>query len=132
MPPLEQMDLTEKAILWELMRRDEDGDPVVAGEGVEIDVRWVVGQRLVMDAQGNQRAVDATVVVDQDVPLGSVLWRGSRSDLEATTLTGTDTLPDDSLMEAVVKNEAWDLKGCDVRRTLGLVYFRDTFPSRGT
>jgi hypothetical protein len=121
MPPFEVMDLNQTALLWEKTGDDLHGEPVLA-EPVEISVRWVWEDRVASGSQGNPVALDATVVVEIDVPWGSVLWEGDLDDWYSAGSAGA------YLMEVASLSTTPDIKNRHTRRTLGLTRFRGELP----
>lgn len=90
---------------------------------VEIKVRWVQTKREAIDPQGNVIAIDATVIVDREVVVGSKLWLGPLADYYGT---GGD---DVEFVEVVSVARTPDLKNRAIRRELGVRRFRGTLPS---
>lgn len=124
MPAIETAYRRQKAVLWPWSGYDSYAEPL-RGEPVEIDVRWLNKSREVPGPQGSPITVDATAVVDREIVVGSLMWLGELADWYGTGSAGDDT----ALMEVVAYGEVPDLKGRDIRRTVGLVYFRDTPPA---
>lgn len=132
MPPIEEVDLHQKAVLWPKAGFDRHGQPKV-GTGVSIDVRWDSKRRQMVDSQGNPVAVDATAVVLIEIEPGSAMWLApdnSYDPLEQWYGTGSAG-EDSSVMEVAVYNETPDTKARVVRRTVGLTFYRDTLPEQG-
>lgn len=121
MPPLERTDLRQRAVLWPAIGRDRFGQSTV-GSPVEIRVRWLDTQTSMLDAQGNTVTIDATAIVEQDIPLGSQMWLGTLNNLP-----GTGLVPERGLMEVKKVDGGLDLKARNVRRTVGLI--RVKYPS---
>ena len=123
MPALESLDRKQKAAYWEAYtaanQLDNYGQRNVKSP-VELKVRWVEGQREMLDAQGNSIAVDATAVVDRVIPLGSILWLGALADVPN---------PITQLHEVISRENTPDIKGRNMRRTVGLKRFRDALPT---
>ena len=127
MPPIETAWRYQKAVLWPALTRrgraltDKNGVVRVdLSAPVELSVRWEWGYREILDANGNTVAVNATVVVDRDVVVGSRMWQG---ELEDWVGTGSGGDAEEVLMVAVV-DKAEDIKGIHTRRELGLVRYR--------
>lgn len=119
MPPLETADLHQKVVLYE-----KSGAPDRFGESkvkaaVEIDARWELVQRTITGPNGNPLAIDSVAVVDQDIPLGSLLWLGKKADLPS---------PVTNLREVVAKEETPDLKNRFTYREVLLRRYRDSLP----
>lgn len=75
------------------------------------------------NTQGNDVQIDATVVSAQDIPEGSLLWLGSLTDISGTG-TGTDTTPDNNIMEVVSFDVTKDLKNRHTRREAMLARYK--------
>lgn len=127
MPPIEEDDCPDTAVLWPAgLPYDTQGQPTI-GAPVELaypnGVRWCPSTSQVLDPKGNLISLDATVVVLQDIPIGSHMWLGCLDDWAGSG----GGVQDDQLM--VVKtftrtpmfegDKGWDL----YRRTVGLMRF---------
>ncbi len=75
-----------------------------------------------MDRKGNSVDIEARVVVAQDVPIQSLMWKGCLADW-----TG-----EGDVMEVVGKATDPDIKGRNYRRLLLLRRFRSALPDEGT
>lgn len=125
MPAPEVAYREQTAVLWPERGFDDDGH-VKVGSPVEIQVRWNTGRTMALDPQGNKIAVDATMVVNRKLGVGSVLFKGALADWVGT---GSGSAGDgDELMQVATFSEVPDLKGRFTRRVAGLVWFRDTLP----
>ena len=122
MPDIESSDRYQTAVLWAAGGYDDYGEQTV-GDPVEVQVRWVNNRSEALDANGNMIAIDATVVLAQDVAIGDKMWLGTLDDLP-----GTGYQPDEDVMEVVTFGKTPDLKGRFYRREAGLKRFRDTLP----
>lgn len=130
MPAFETMDLTEKALLWETTGGlDQYGQYAYEflDSPVQRCVRWVEKRSLASDANGNPLSLDATVIMDREVAVGSLMWRGSLTDLPGT---GT-AAPETDLMIVVLRSRTKDIKGRYTRWSYGLTRFKDTLPTEG-
>lgn len=123
MPALETMDRHQTAVLWEMIGVDANNETVV-GEPSEIQVRWVDRPSQVSGAEGHPTTVDATAVVAQDIPIGSLMWLGTLEDFYGVGSAGDDA----AIMEVVSAPVASDLKNRVYRRTVGLRYYRSSLP----
>lgn len=129
MPALESSYRRQTAVLWEVYAVDKFNEPL-RDTPVEIDVRWNTRQSEAADAQGNRVVLDATAVVGRAIPVGSLMWLGELADFVGT---GTGSSGDDTeIMEVMTYSETPDLKARNVRREVGLAYFRDTMPALRT
>lgn len=129
MPSLEHLDLTDKALLWEVVRYSREGQQIVSAL-VEIPVRWEEGQFEKADDIGQLLVVDVVLATNQNIPLGSLLWEGSEEDLEE--LVGTSGIPESGIYEVVTRNRGKDLKGRVSRYEFGLKRFKDAMPDIAT
>ncbi len=110
----------QKATLWTKNGDDDYGGAKVNAK-VEIKVRWEEKRSEAVDKDGNTIAIDATVVVDQEIAVGSIMWLGALADVAD---------PPVNLKEVVVYNETPDLKSRGIpRRTVGLVKYSNQLPS---
>lgn len=123
MPAPEVSFLRQKAVLLPATGTDDYGRKSV-GTAVEIDCRWINKRSEVLAPNGQTIAVDATVIVKREIPIGSVLWLGRLADWAGTGF-GED---DGTLMESVSYNETPDLKARVTRRTVGLIRRADALP----
>ena len=134
MPAPERSYRRQKAVYWQASGYADDGRHKRVQNAEELSVRWVKKQAEMLDPQGNTAKVDATVVVDRVMPIGSILWEGSLQDLwdalpGTGTGTGTSYVPTSDLFEVVSYRETPDLKGRVVRQVVGVNRDRDTMPS---
>lgn len=127
MPPIETAHRPQKALLWSVQGVNDRGNPTVdRGNPTELDVWWATGRTEALDPQGNTVAIDAAVVVDRHVPVGSAMWLGSEAEWlgSGTGSAGEAT----EVMQVVTYNEAPDLKGRNYRRVVGLIRYGDSLP----
>lgn len=124
MPSIETAYLTQDAVLFPFDGTDIHNE-IKRGDPVEIKVRWLTGRSQSLSAQGTPLALDATVIVDRVIENRSLLFLGSLSEWLGTGSEGDDS----ELMEVVSYKETPDLKGRVERRSVGLVYYRDTPPA---
>lgn len=124
MPPLETADRRQKALYYEFVRRDRNGEPVVRS-WVELDVRFTLRRREMTAPDGTPIVTDATVKTDQQLTFGSVLWEGGASDIVGTAADPTTG----SYYTVVTETRAADVKNRFTSRTYGLQRFRDTLPT---
>jgi hypothetical protein len=130
MPSLETIDLYDVAVLWARNGRDNRyGEPDVDAP-VEIQCRWIQSRREVMGPDNTPIALDATVIVRQLVPIGSLMLLGTLNDWYGTG-TGTGSGSSDEaieLMQVETHSITPDLRHRSTRREMGLVKFRGTLP----
>jgi hypothetical protein len=98
MPPLEEMDRHQDAVLWQSGATDEFGRPT-AGPPVGLKVRWIQKRGEGVDSNGDAVAYDARVILDREVTVGSHMWLGSLEDWddegadEVMYVAGTNKVP---------------------------------------
>lgn len=123
MPSLETKDRRQAALLFARTGSDDYGEPTVA-EPIEIRVRWNTKRTEVQDANGSTIALDAVVVVDRVISIGSRMWLGEEADWYGTG-SGTDESQDQEMHVVRTYDEVKDVKARHTRRTVGLSKFRD-------
>lgn len=124
MATLETADLHHTAILWEIDGHDSEGNPL-RGQPEEIDVRWTWLVEDLIDATGQKLTSVARVAVNQEIPVGSWMWKGELEDWYFSGSAGPGT----NLMQVVDYRESDDIKGIETRRLVRLIRFRDTPPA---
>ena len=110
----------QKAVYWEANGYDNYGQPKVDA-AVELDVRWEDIYEEALDSQGNTIALDAMVVVDREVPVGSIFWKGALEDYEALSSPS-------GYKQAMYYGDIPDIKGEYTRQTVKLMRFSDELP----
>ena len=132
MPALELAGRHEWLLLWEAGVADDYGQLKRSARFIALQCLWQEKRGQGVDAKGNVVAYDGTIHLNRDVPLGSVLWRGSYDDLLAElqgTGTGSDLSPTEDLMEVVTKLRDMDLRGRVVARGYGFRRLKDSLPT---
>jgi len=86
---------------------------------VELDVRWEEKQTDALNARGETIKVDVTVVVNQDITVGSLMWLGAKDDLPS---------PVTDLKEVVSFSKTPNIKGTKFRRVVGLIRYSNSLP----
>ena len=126
MPAFEVRDLFQRAVLWPFLGQfDEHGQHMVSLEAVdEIPVRWNDVHKEALDRDGNSVAINAEVVVQQPVPIGSNLWLGRLIDLPRPGL-----LPPSNVMVVISTTKTPDMKNRNQRQTLSLMRLKDQLSS---
>lgn len=123
MPPLEYADLWQKAVYWEYLRKDREGNIVVKAP-VEISCRWEKGTRQVVTGQGETLSINGTVFVKDSLVLNSILKLGKLVDL---------TTPTHNLTIVVFQDgEVPDLKNRYTQQTMLVSHYGETLPTIGT
>lgn len=121
MTQLEVSDLKDRAVLWAAGELPDIYGQPRAQDPIEIPVRWVAQSREMQDPAGNTIMVDVTAVVSQAVAVGSTMWHGRLSRL--------DELEVNDVLRVAAFSEVPDLKGRNLRRTLGLARYKSYPPS---
>lgn len=80
--PLETKTLRDDAVLRQ-KTGDDQASEATLGAAAKVKVRWVDRESQELTPDGFQVDVDAIVITDRDVEVGSVIWKG-------TTLAPTD------------------------------------------
>lgn len=138
MPSLEEMDRHQRAVLWTLKtgrsRYDKFGNPVTDAP-VEVWVRWIDGVIDTLRPDGTPLRLDAQVIADQDIPIGSVMWLavGCPDDDDAVSFYYSEGSggEDTGLMTVETRKFGLDLKGREDRWEFGLSKFMDTPATQG-
>ncbi len=124
MPPIEVVERNQTAILWRFAGYDSSGESVVE-DPVEVRVRWEDvrtdprrGQMVGPD--GNLISLIAEVVVDREITVGSLMWKGRLRDYNANFET--------QVREVVLYSETPDVKGRVSRREVGLGFYKGSVP----
>jgi hypothetical protein len=132
MPALESDNLWQYAVLWVPTGTDRYGRRTVDRENPrEVRCRWEYGRKGTLNPQGETVALDATVVVDSLVPVGSQLWPGRLIEWQGLNGGLGDDPLDEPLYEVLTSSAIPDIKGRNTRRTLGLVRSKDTLNTNG-
>lgn len=122
MPPLERSHRRQKAVLWApLPGLDNYGERRVAAPR-EILVRWVDTLASAPGTQGGSDPHDATAVVGEAIPVGSILWKGALADWTPTS---------SGLMQVVRYGETPDVKNRFTARQVALRRYGDKLPATG-
>lgn len=130
MPPIEMMDMLQTAVVWQALARANRKGETQVGEPEEIPVRWTWGRSQTIDARGNHINIDANAVVDQSIPLGSLIALGKLEDwLDVGTAPISSLSTLNELMVVVTYREVTDIKHRPeqghIRRRLGLRRYKD-------
>lgn len=124
MPDIRVSNLYQWAVLWPTTGGTaESGEPLV-GPPVEIRCRWIDRRSESLDPDGQPIALDATVIVDREIPIGSNMWKGKLKDWYGTGSAGSGI----GLMAVKTSGTTPDIKNRGIRRRVGLMKFRDSLP----
>ncbi len=124
MPAMEQSGRYQAAVLWPKAGQDRYSEPL-RGAAVELRVRWNTTRREVIDSAGNRISLDAEVVLDRLVTVGSLFWLGTLQEFNATGSADNGV----EIMEVVSYEETFDDKGRASEKVAGLKRFRATLPA---
>ena len=121
MPAFEVFDLNQKAVLWPTAGPKDRYGVLQVGDPVEIFVRWENTRCEMLNSKGEVIGVDASVVTDRDITVGSRMWLGELADWYGTG-SGVE---DDEVMQVLSVEKATDLKGRILRRELLLCRYKN-------
>lgn len=121
MPHLTKKPLRQKAVYWERVGYDENGDPIVTDDPLEIKVRWEEGLLAGINEFGEPIAVTAVVDVDREIPVKSILWLGSIDDIPTTG-------PTEGLVIVVGHVDIPNIKARQHQRSVTVQRWRDRLP----
>lgn len=124
MPPIETDGLIHKAVLWKFKRRDGYGEPVVHPP-VEIDARWRWARTQSVGPDGQTIALDASIIVAEEVDLDGVIWQGTLKQWNALPADAADR----KLMQVKTSSTVEDIKGVEQKRRVGAARFKNTLPT---
>jgi len=108
----------QTAVYWKASGHDNYGQPKVTTP-VEIQVRWEKGRNESTGPNGELQAIDGTLVVDREIPIGSILWLGVLADYVST----------DTKMQVLDYKETPDIKNRNVHRAVTVKRYTDTLPT---
>lgn len=127
MPPLEAPLRLDKMVVWDAVGNDTDGETIVSDTAYQLDVEWDWTRREVTDAQGETIVIDATVAVDREVLVGSIVWLGELGMIPQSLDFSQEANP---LCKVASYKPTKDLKGRNVARQLLVNRFRGTLPTQ--
>lgn len=132
MPSPTTQSLYQAAVLWPALFYDGYGQRVVSDVAVPLRVKWDEKRSQATDNQGNTITLDATVIVDREIGIGSKMWRGRLEDWPGNTVDGQKVGSDEAIAAAEKRvmivatyNEVQDVKGRAAMRTVGLQRSQD-------
>jgi hypothetical protein len=109
MPPLEEMDRNQDAVLWEVTgRKDRKGRNIIT-QPVPLKVQWDKVYRIRRNPDGTSTLVQGEVLVDRVIAVGSLMMLGTLDDWGDLGTGSTGVAG--PLMEVVGYRETQDLKG---------------------
>lgn len=120
MPPIEQEDRLQDALLWLADGVNEYGETLL-GSPEPVKVRWVNKRRQATNPTGGTATVDATVVLDREVPVGSNMYEGTFEDYYELGTSGDRA----GIMEVVTMDVTPDINNREFRYEAGLAFYRE-------
>jgi hypothetical protein len=121
-PPIERSHRRQKAVLWApLPGVDNYGERRVTAPR-EILVRWTDTLASAGGTQGGSAPHDATVIVGEEIPVGSIMWLGALADWSPAA---------GGLMQVVRYGKTPDVKNRFVARQVALRRYSDKLPATG-
>lgn len=124
MPAPEGAFRRQDAVLWPASGHNDYGERQV-GEPVELRVRWNTTRQEAVAPDGNTVQLTAVVVVDRVIEVGGLMYLGTLEEWYGTGSAGDDS----ELHQIITYRETPDLKGRFIRRTVGLMKWKDTLPT---
>lgn len=122
---MESDNLEQTALLWEAVGVDDFGVITVSATPVEVNVRWNETKGESSSSQQSPISKTPDVIVDRDIPIGSIMWLGGFLDVEGT---GTSTTPEGNFKQVTKFSKIPDIKGDSYFRSVGLTHFGDLLP----
>lgn len=121
MPDIETIQRFQDAVYWAKSDDDRYGSPKVVA-AIALRVRWEQKQAEMLSPQGETISVDAQVVADRALVMGSIMWLGRLVSL------GTPPTPTSDIFQAVAYDDVPDVDNLYIRRTYGLKRYTDALP----
>lgn len=120
MPAQELSHRLQPAVLWlrNSLRSDAYGQPIIIAP-VDIMVRWNDTYNEIRTPLGATVTIEADLVVDRDIPVGSLLWKGRMVDL----VNIQDPIP--NIMQVYSFKGVPDVKARNTYRTCQLMRYKD-------
>lgn len=110
----------QKAVYWAAVGYDDYGQRTVSSP-IELSVRWEDIYEEALDPQGNSIILDAMVVTDREIPMGSIFWKGALAAYNASASPS-------GFKQVMYYGNIPDIKAQHTRRTVKLMRFSDTLP----
>lgn len=83
MPPIEEMDLHDEAVLRTVTGRDRYNEPILSAPS-QITCRWDEDRTESIGPDGTPIAIDAAIVTSERIPDQALLWLGTLAAYNAT------------------------------------------------
>ena len=90
-------------------------------------MRWNTRRNRALDPQGNTILLDASAVVEREIPVGSIVWLGELAEWSGTGSGDVET----ELMEVKTYRETPDVRNGEVRRVIGMMKYKGVLPTIG-
>lgn len=115
----ETMNLFQRAVLWKKTGVDGYGVVIVARDPIEIACRWNIVETKSGGGDTDVSSQTSSLVVDQEIEIGSVIWVGDLS-----------LLPDpvSNLLQVIDVTNVPDIKGRKFYRTVRVQRFTNSLP----
>jgi len=121
MPPLETDCREQDVVYWAFAGVDDYGESQVSAP-IDLKVRLELKQRVMRTEKGDEVTVDATMVTNQVILEGSIVFIGTTADFSGTATELSE------IKEVLAYSEIPDIKNRNVRRRAGLVAHHDEIP----
>jgi hypothetical protein len=128
LPAQEVAFIPDTLVYWPFLRWDRYRNPIVDSP-VELPCRWNNTRRVVVDGKGNTIAIDAEIILDQDILVHSLVWRGKLIDWLSSGSGAAQV--DTSLMIVKMYEPTEDLKGREVFHNAMLMRYKHTQQAPG-
>ena len=120
MPPPENNELNQNAILWRFSDTKDDYNRPIVKAYEEVMVRFNLKRRQSTDAKGTVINYDATAITEETYPIDSILWIGELKDMPASPTP---------LYQVKSYSEMSDVKNRETKYKAMLVRYTDTLPT---
>lgn len=125
--PQEHDFLNQFAVVWYAAGRDNYNNLTVS-PAVEVPARWEWKTRESRLADGNSKQVVAEVLLDRELPIGSLLWQGRLMNLLGTG-TGVHVPTDEEYLQIIDFDSIPDIKERDTQYTAYLMRYSGKLPT---
>lgn len=119
MPAIELDGRFEKTVLWVFQNAGEFGQPKHSTP-VEIMARWDGTTREVKGPGGTPVAIDSELIVDREIPIESLVWKGPLASLPS---------PVTNVMQVITTDTTRDVKNRAVHYVASLMRYGNALPS---
>jgi hypothetical protein len=119
MPAPERDHRHQKTVLWSFVTTDKNGQPLVAPPRQLNETGWMTGIRESIDQSANPIAISATVDVNEEIPIFSIMRLGALTDVPS---------PPNNLHQVVDIKITPDVKGREIKYTVMLSRWQKPLP----